>query len=138
MVWKSNNIKNMFCSQCKSPVNQNDLNCEWCGYQIQPTQEQSTRTTNSEGSKGLPTATAILALGIISIATFWMYGMFGLGFGIFALVLFKGDKAIYMSDPQKYKASFKNAEIGQVCAIIGVCLSGFMLLYFMKDIFLQF
>jgi uncharacterized membrane protein YvbJ len=120
----------MDCHQCKNPVNEKDVICEWCGYQIQPTQEQSTRTTNSEGSKSLPNTTVILSLGIISIATFWLYGILGLIFGIIALVLFKKDKAIYMSNPHAYGASFKNAKAGKVCAIIGVTLSGLMLLYF--------
>ena len=82
------------------------------------------------GEKSLPNATATLVLGIISIATCWLYAIPGLACGIIALVLFSKDKKIYQEDPASYNASFKNAKAGQVCAIIGLCLSALMFIYF--------
>ncbi len=38
----------MFCPQCKNPVNEKDVNCEWCGYQIHPTQEPSVFERNKQ------------------------------------------------------------------------------------------
>jgi hypothetical protein len=81
------------------------------------------------GEKTLPNATATLVLGIISIVTCWLYAIPGIVCGIIALVLFAKDKKIYQEDPMSYNASFKNAKAGQVCAIIGLCLSALMFIY---------
>jgi hypothetical protein len=81
------------------------------------------------GEKSLPNATATLVLGIISIATCWLYAIPGLICAIIALVLFAKDKKIYQEDPASYNASFKNAKAGQVCAIIGLCLSALFFIY---------
>ncbi len=80
------------------------------------------------GQKQLPNGTAILVLGIISIATACMYGVPGLVCGIIALSLYRKDKYIYYSDPASYEQSFKNAKAGYICGIVGVCVSGFMML----------
>lgn len=82
------------------------------------------------GEKTLPNATATLVLGIISIVTCWLYAVPGIVCGIIALVLFAKDKKIYQEDPMSYNSSFKNAKAGQVCAIIGLCLSALMFIYF--------
>lgn len=81
------------------------------------------------GEKTLPNATATLVLGIISIVTCWLYAIPGIVCAIIALVLFAKDKRIYQEDPMSYNASFKNSKAGQVCAIIGLCLSALMFLY---------
>lgn len=81
------------------------------------------------GEKTLPNATATLVLGIISIVTCWLYAIPGIVCGIIALVLFAKDKKIYQEDPMSYNASFKNAKAGQVCAIIGLCLSALFFIY---------
>lgn len=80
------------------------------------------------GGKVLPNASSTLVLGIISLATMCMYGVPGLVCGIIALSLHRKDKMIYLSDPQGYAQSYKNAHAGYVCAIIGVCLSGLFVL----------
>ena len=71
----------------------------------------------------LPNANAPLVLGIISIATCWLYGVPGLVCGIIAIVLHKKNKAVYVTNPGLYQNSYKNSNAGNVCAIIGVSLS---------------
>lgn len=77
----------------------------------------------------LPNATATLVLGIISIATCWLYAIPGIACGIIAIVLHRKDKVIYLSNTQKYEQSFKNSKAGLVCGIIGLSLSVLFLLY---------
>jgi len=81
----------------------------------------------TEGKGDLPNATAILVLGIISIAICLFYGLPGLICGIIALALYSKTKRLYESNPSYYEASFKNAKAGFVCAIIGVSLSFLMI-----------
>lgn len=82
-----------------------------------------------QGSKNVPNATAVLVLGILSIITCWTYGIIGLILGIIAIVLHKKDKAVYATNPAMYEQSFKNSKAGNICAIIGLILSGLFLLY---------
>ncbi|MCE3294929.1 MAG: hypothetical protein K0R65_643 [Crocinitomicaceae bacterium] len=86
-------------------------------------------SNNFTGNKVLPNATATLVLGIISIATCWIYGLPGLICGIIAIVLHNKDKKIYMEDPQSYEASYKNLKAGYICGIIGLSLSALFILY---------
>jgi len=82
------------------------------------------------GNSSLPNSTAVLVLGIISIVTCWLYGIPGLICGIIALILAKKDLALYKKNPNQYTlASYKNLKAGQVCGIIGLCLSGLFVLY---------
>lgn len=85
--------------------------------------------SNFTGNRTLPNATAALVLGIISIATCWLYGLPGLVCGIIAIVLHNKDKKIYAEDPVAYNQSFKNSKAGFVCAIIGMSLSALFLIY---------
>ena len=87
---------------------------------LDPTVNQS---NNNVGSGQVPNATAVLVLGIISIVGCFLYGIPGLICGIIAIVLHKKDKAVYLSNPERYEASFKNSKAGNVCAIIGLSLS---------------
>ncbi|MDY6801005.1 MAG: CCC motif membrane protein [Bacteroidota bacterium] len=76
----------------------------------------------------LPNSTAILVLGILSIAICWCYGLFGITMGIIALVLSNKAKALYASNPDQYTiGSYKNMNAGRVCAIIGTVLSSLYL-----------
>ncbi|MGV3630387.1 MAG: CCC motif membrane protein [Bacteroidota bacterium] len=86
-------------------------------------------SNNFTGNKTLPNATASLVLGIISIATCWIYGLPGIVCGIIAIVLHNKDKKIYMDDPQSYQMSYKNLKAGYICGIIGLSLSAFFILY---------
>ena len=85
---------------------------------------------NDNYPTALPNASACLALGIISIATCWLYAIPGVVCGIIALVLHQKDKKLYFSNRPKYEQSFKSSKAGYVCGIIGLCLSAFMLIYF--------
>lgn len=82
----------------------------------------------------LPNATAVLVLGICSIAGCFLYAIPGLVCGIIALFLFKKDKTVYLSDPERYENSFKTSKAGQICGIIGLSLSAlgiiFIIIYF--------
>lgn len=72
----------------------------------------------------LPNSTAVLVLGILSIAICWCYGLFGVTMGIIALVLSGKARALYNQNPELYtEGSFKNMKAGRICAIIGTVLS---------------
>lgn len=76
----------------------------------------------------LPNSSAVLVLGILSIAICWCYGLFGITMGIIALVLSSKAKALYASNPDQYTiGSYKNMNAGRVCAIIGTILSSIYL-----------
>lgn len=82
------------------------------------------------GQINLPNATAVLVLGIISIATCWCYGIVGLVCGIIALVLGGKSMKLYNENPQAYTTkSYNNTKAGRICAIIGTILSGLYLVY---------
>ena len=85
--------------------------------------------------KSIPNANAVLVLGIISIVGCIFYGLPGLVCGIIALAMFKKVKATYLTDKQAYESSYKNANAGYICAIIGTILSA---LYFLFAIFFIF
>jgi hypothetical protein len=77
----------------------------------------------------LPYSTAVLVLGIISIPTCLCYGIVGIVTGIIGIVLGNKAKNLYLSNPKAYtESSYKNANAGLICAIIGTCLSGLILL----------
>lgn len=85
---------------------------------------------NVGGQIALPNATAILVLGIISIALCWCVGIVGLAAGIIALVMAGKAKALYESSPGTYTlSSYNNAKAGRVCAIIGTILSAIYVIY---------
>ena len=88
--------------------------------------------SNSAGvaQKTIPNANAVLVLGIISIVGCILYGIPGLVCGIIALVLHKKVKATYLTNKPMYETSYKNAQAGYICAIIGTILSALFFLYF--------
>ena len=92
-------------------------------------EEQQTNNT----PQALPNSTTILVLGICSIATCWCTGLVGLGTGIVALIMSKKARLTYEAYPQGTftESSFNNMKAGKICAIIGVCLSGLAILYFL-------
>lgn len=83
----------------------------------------------------LPYATACLVLGIISIATCWLYGVPGLVCGIIAIALHQKDKRMYVANKEKYEQSFKSSRAGFICGIIGLSLSALMVIYFIFAFF---
>ncbi len=82
-------------------------------------------TDNAEGT--LPNATAVLVLGILSIATCVAWGIIGLVCGIIALSIYPKDRRMFESNPKYYAESYKSSRAGYICAIIGVSLSAIML-----------
>lgn len=98
--------------------------------------ENTTIEQKSVQKKVLPNATAILVLGICSLALCWCYGIVGLTLGIIALVLSNKAKALYNDNPELYtESSFKNMKAGRTCGIIGLCIGGayllIMIIYFL-------
>jgi len=78
--------------------------------------------------KNLPNADAVLALGIISIATFWCYGIIGMICGLIALTLAPADEKRLRENPGLYRGA-GNLQAGKVCAIIGLSLSVLFLVF---------
>ncbi len=95
-----------------------------------PNQENINQQFNQQfstqfGQQTLPNSTAVLVLGIISIVGCFCYGIVGLVTGIIALVLAGKATRMYNENPALFtEASYKNMKAGKVCAIIGTCLSG--------------
>lgn len=85
----------------------------------------------SIGPKKVPNEMPVMIMGILSLV---FCGVVGLILSIIALVMHKKDKELYDSDPQSYGASFKNSNIGRICALIGLILSCisflFLIMYF--------
>jgi len=81
----------------------------------------------------LPNAVATLVLGIISIVGCLFWGIIGLICGVIALSLHGKDKRLYKSNPSRYSNSYKMANAGYICAIIGVSLSA---IYFLLILFI--
>lgn len=85
------------------------------------------------GQMPVPNSTAVLVLGICSIFPgCFCLGIVGIVCGIIALVLANKAMVIYNSTPNNFSvASFNNLKAGKVCAIIGVCLSSLLLIFYL-------
>ena len=89
------------------------------------------------GQVSLPNATAILVLGIISIALCWCYGIVGIATGIIALVMSGKAKSLYEANPESYtESSFKNVKAGRICALIGTILSALYVVFIIIYVFI--
>lgn len=97
---------------------------------LDPTIKQNQQNYSGSGNGILPNATATLVLGILSIVGCVFYGIPGLICGIIAIALYSKDKKIYKSDENHYINSFKTAQAGFICGVIGTILSSLFLLYF--------
>jgi hypothetical protein len=84
--------------------------------------------SGGNGNGELPNAVATLVLGILSIIGCFFYGIFGVILGIIAIALHPRDRQLYKSDPAHYSASYKTANAGYICAIIGLSLSAIFVL----------
>lgn len=69
----------------------------------------------------LPNANIVLALGILSVITCICYGIFGIIFGIIALVLAQKDMNLDRNNDIEY-SNYQTVNIGRVLAIIGIVL----------------
>ena len=80
----------------------------------------------------VPNSTAVLVLGIFSIVTSWCCGFVafvGLILGIVALTMSNKAQIMYQEEPGRYlENSYKNLNAGRVCAIIGIVISGLLIL----------
>lgn len=76
----------------------------------------------------LPNSTLILVFGILSLVTCCCYGVFGLIFGIIAIILANSATKTYLENPELY-SGYQNAKTGKILAIIGVCLSALYIAY---------
>ena len=93
----------------------------------QPPYQQS--FTPPPAQTSLPNSTAVLVLGIISIAGCFCYGIVGLVCGIIAIVLANKDLKSYRLNPESYTSgSYSNLKAGRVCAIVGLSLSAVYLI----------
>jgi len=97
---------------------------------ILDTAQNSARNTNDFRPSTVPNATAVLVLGICSIVGCFAWGIPGLICGIIAMSLHKKDKALYLTNPEKYENSFNTSKSGNTCATVGTILSGVGVLLF--------
>lgn len=92
---------------------------------------QDTSLFAPQSQRPLPNASAVLALGIVSIVGCCCYGIPGVICSIIALVLYSKDNNLYLSAPELYTpASYSNLKTGRICAIIGLIPSILFLLFF--------
>lgn len=91
----------------------------------------NTKNQGGVGRGEIPNAIGVLVLGICSIVGCFLWILPGLICSIIALILFKKVKETYLTNPSFYLASYKNAQAGMICAIIGLCLSGITFLLVM-------
>lgn len=81
------------------------------------------------GQVPLPNATAVLVLGIVSIAMCWCYGLISLVCGIIAVVLGSKGVAAYKANPSAYTlSSYNNLKAGRICGIVGLSLGALYLI----------
>lgn len=77
--------------------------------------------------QNLPNSTAVLVLGIFSILGILCYGI-GLVPGIIGLLLANRDRKMYLAAPELYaQSSYSTLSAGRICSIIGVVLSGLLI-----------
>ena len=99
--------------------------------------QQFNQQFGNQGQVPVPNSTAVLVLGIISIALCWCYGIVSIILGIIAIVLANQGEKIYQQNPSAYAmASYKNMKAGKICAIIGMSLSGLYILFLVVYFFI--
>jgi hypothetical protein len=77
----------------------------------------------------VPNATAVLVLGIISLASFWCYGIVGIVLGIIGLAISSSSHKAIKLEPQRYtQSSIKNLNAGRIMSIIGLSVGGLFIL----------
>ncbi len=85
----------------------------------------------------LPNSTTVLVLGILSIAVCGCVGLPSIIMGIIALSMSSKAKTLYLENPGVYtEGSFKNMNAGRICSIIGLCLSGLSIIYWIIYFFI--
>jgi hypothetical protein len=91
--------------------------------------EQEQENSNFLMQTPIPNATAALVLGIISIALFLCCnGIVSIILGIIGLVLGLKATKRYINNPEDFtEVSYKNANAGKICSIIGLIIGVFWL-----------
>lgn len=90
--------------------------------------QQNDLLESNQHAQPLPNATATLVLGILSIV---ICGP-GLIMGIIGIVLANKDISLYKSNPAYYSiSSYNNLKAGRICSIIGLLLSGILILFYL-------
>jgi M penetrans paralogue family 26 len=86
--------------------------------------------------RSLPNSTAVLILGILSIAgCCFIYGFASLAMAVIALYLAAKDRKLYRMNPNSYtQGSYKNVNAGRICAIIGLVLAALFIMFFLAII----
>ena len=83
-------------------------------------------TAATTAPQDLPNSNTILVLGILSIV---FAGLIGIILAIIALSMWGNLRTLYQDYPQDYTAaSYSRANAGRICAIVGLCLVGLILL----------
>ena len=83
-----------------------------------------------QSQRSLPNASAVMALGIISIIGCCCYGVPGVVCSIVALILYSKDAQLFQANPEWYTASsYSNLRTGRICSIV-VLLSSILFLLF--------
>lgn len=71
-----------------------------------------------------PGSTAAFALSIIAIFGFFLYGIIGLGCGIFGFVLARKSMREYETSPGEYSvSSYNNSRAARICSLVAIILS---------------
>ncbi len=87
--------------------------------------------------QAVPYSTSVLVLGIIAIVCCSCWGLPGTVCGIICLIQANKGKVAYNLNPGIYSpGSLKNLNAGRICGIIGLCLSGLMLIGVIIEIFM--
>jgi hypothetical protein len=91
--------------------------------------QQQNQATGGTWSEAVPDSTAVLVLGILSIIGAFCYGVVGLILGIIAVAIASKPERTYRQNPSRFtQTSYSNLRAGKICGIIGISLSGFVIL----------
>jgi len=92
--------------------------------------QEETSIFASQTQRSLPNASAVLALGIISIVGCCCYGLPGLVCAIVALILYAQDAKLYTANPELFtSSSYSNLRAGRICALVGLIPSILLVLF---------
>lgn len=142
----------MFCRNCGTENDTEAKFCKSCGQPLTPEQsadtnqsqtayqndQQNTQDTNTEQDRSMykynynsgdSDATVALIVGIISIVM-CSSSVLGIGLGILAIIM--ANKA------KRQGSTSGNISAGQICGIIGICLSSIATLYYIFAFILGF
>lgn len=142
----------MFCRNCGTENDTEAKFCKSCGQPLMPEQsadtnqsqtadqnnQQNTQNTNTEQDRSMykynynsgdSDATVALIVGIISIVM-CSSSVLGIGLGILAIIM--ANKA------KRQGSTSGNISAGQICGIIGICLSSIATLYYIFSFILGF